>query len=66
MAMSILYLHRDFSKDIRHEKVFKSSDVGSMGPVGPGPKWLPGPKAQAGPGPTWDQGISGPRAQGWA
>ena len=51
--MSILYLHRDFSRDEHHGKVFKY-DLDAMGPMGPGPKWAKGPngpRAQVGPGP---------------
>ena len=57
MAISILYLHRDFSKEVHHGKVFSMND---MGPMGPGPKWA---RAQMGPGPQWAQGPHGPRAQ---
>ena len=57
MAVSILYLHKDFSKEEHHGKVFKCHD---MGPIGPGPKWAQG---QKGPRPKWAQGPNGPRAQ---
>ena len=30
MAMSILYLHKDFSKDAHHGKVFEISNLGPM------------------------------------
>ena len=46
--MSILYLHRDFSKEAHHAKVFKFNDISSWAQMGSGPKWVQGPN-----GPSW-------------
>ena len=56
--VSILYLHKDFSKEEHHGKVFKFQDMGS---IGPGPKWAQGPK---GPRPKWAPGPNGPGPNG--
>ena len=70
MAVSILYLHKDFSKEEHHGKVFQFQDMGPiMGPrpkraqaqMGPGPKWAQGPN---GPGPKWAQAQIGPGPNG--
>ena len=64
MAVSVLYLHLDFSKEVHHVQVFKFPHIKELkrAQIRPGPK---GARAQMDPRAKWAQGRNGPRPS-WA
>ena len=64
MAVSVLHLHLDFSKEVHHVQVFKFPHIKELkcAQIRPGPK---GARAQMDPRAKWAQGRNGPRPS-WA
>jgi len=64
MAISVFYLHLDFSKEAHHVHVFKFPHIKDFkrAQIRPGPK---GARAQMDPRAKWAQGPNGPRPS-WA